>query len=108
LAGRPSRIIEVAYITIIRCQGAWASMRESFALLDEEVGGVLYLTVDKESESKAGEECSCSFCIVFVVFFCCFWSFCGILCVFVWFCMLGKKKKLVNGCRKITEPKVKP
>jgi hypothetical protein len=38
------------------CQGAWTSVRESFALLDEVVGDVLYLTGDEESESEAGEE----------------------------------------------------
>jgi ABC-type multidrug transport system fused ATPase/permease subunit len=38
-----------------QCQGAWASMRELFALLDEAVGDVLYLTKDEESKSKAGE-----------------------------------------------------
>jgi ABC-type multidrug transport system fused ATPase/permease subunit len=39
-----------------QCQGAWTSMRELFALLDKVVGDLLYLTGDKESESKAGKE----------------------------------------------------
>jgi hypothetical protein len=39
-----------------RCQGAWASMRESSVILDEVVGSVLYLTGDEESESEAGKE----------------------------------------------------
>jgi hypothetical protein len=32
------------------------SVRESFALLDEAVGGALYLTGDEESASETGEE----------------------------------------------------
>jgi hypothetical protein len=39
-----------------RCQGAWVSVRESFTLLDEAVGGALYLTENEESASEAGEE----------------------------------------------------
>jgi hypothetical protein len=39
-----------------RCQGAWVSVRESFTLLEEAVGGVLYLTGDEESASETGEE----------------------------------------------------
>jgi hypothetical protein len=39
-----------------QCQGAWTSVRETFALLDEAVGVVLYLSEDKESKSEASEE----------------------------------------------------
>jgi hypothetical protein len=38
-----------------RCQGAWASVRESFALLVKAVGGALYLTGDEESASETSE-----------------------------------------------------
>jgi hypothetical protein len=38
------------------CLGAWASVRESFALLDGAVGGALYLTGDEDSTSGTDSE----------------------------------------------------
>jgi hypothetical protein len=35
------------------CQGAWSSMREFFALLDDAVGGALYLIGNEDSTSEA-------------------------------------------------------
>jgi hypothetical protein len=81
--------MDATHWMIRRCQGAWTSMTESFALLDKEVGDVLYLTED----SEAGEEWVAAVSALFFGVFCCFCLFVVFLCVLSVFCVLGKKIK---------------